>query len=350
MRSHPNRDQMLEPLLRRVLRSGSDGPATGACLDADALAAWVDGALGSREARAVEEHVSSCARCQTLVGAMARTEPPALAQVPWWRRAPAWVVPLTAGAAAVLIWMVVPAERGGVPADRTTSLVDRARARVESPAAAVPSQAPGGAGVAREGQPPRAREETAARIQDRMAAGVEEKRSDRRGAADARVAERAAAPEPAGPEPGLPPGVSPPPGAAAKAAAAVPQAQAAGRLAASDAPAIEIPSPDAAIRWRLAGGTRVERTADAGASWQAVDAGASAPLLAGSSPSPQVCWLVGRRGTVLLTADGRRWQRLPFPEGVDLVSVQASDARTATVTAADGRTFRTSDGGTTWTR
>jgi hypothetical protein len=31
-----------------------------------------------------------------------------------------------------------------------------------------------------------------------------------------------------------------------------------------------------------------------------------------------------------------------------LAAVQASDASTATVTAVDGRSFRTSDGGATW--
>jgi photosystem II stability/assembly factor-like uncharacterized protein len=40
---------------------------------------------------------------------------------------------------------------------------------------------------------------------------------------------------------------------------------------------------------------------------------------------------------------------VPFPEAVDLASVQASDARTAVITTNDGRTFRTADAGQTWT-
>jgi photosystem II stability/assembly factor-like uncharacterized protein len=32
----------------------------------------------------------------------------------------------------------------------------------------------------------------------------------------------------------------------------------------------------------------------------------------------------------------------------DVAAVQAADAQTATVTTADGRTFRTTDGGRTW--
>jgi photosystem II stability/assembly factor-like uncharacterized protein len=76
----------------------------------------------------------------------------------------------------------------------------------------------------------------------------------------------------------------------------------------------------------------------------------STDLVAGTAPASTVCWVVGRTGTVLLTVDGRRWERLPFPEPVDVVSVQASDARTATVTTADGRRFRSTDAGRTWAR
>jgi photosystem II stability/assembly factor-like uncharacterized protein len=49
-----------------------------------------------------------------------------------------------------------------------------------------------------------------------------------------------------------------------------------------------------------------------------------------------------------LSTDGRTWQRVAFPESVDLVSIRASDGVNATVTAADGRTFTTTDGGRTW--
>jgi hypothetical protein len=51
---------------------------------------------------------------------------------------------------------------------------------------------------------------------------------------------------------------------------------------------------------------------------------------------------------VLLTTDGATFTRLPFPETVDLVAVTATSATTAEVTAADKRTFHTTDGGRTW--
>jgi len=73
-------------------------------------------------------------------------------------------------------------------------------------------------------------------------------------------------------------------------------------------------------------------------------------LTAGASPSSSVCWLVGPRGTVVLSVDGGRWQQVGFPEPADLVAVRADDAKNATVTASDGRVFRTTDGGITWER
>jgi photosystem II stability/assembly factor-like uncharacterized protein len=67
------------------------------------------------------------------------------------------------------------------------------------------------------------------------------------------------------------------------------------------------------------------------------------------SPSPSVCWLVGPGGLVLITTDeGLSWRRVPFPVVTDLVSVRATNDRTATVVASDGRTFVTSDGGRNW--
>jgi photosystem II stability/assembly factor-like uncharacterized protein len=112
----------------------------------------------------------------------------------------------------------------------------------------------------------------------------------------------------------------------------------------------EIASPDPSFRWRLGAAGVVEHSADGGSTWEVLPTGVVADLTAGMSPSPSVCWLVGRAGTVLLSIDGRRWQRVTFPEATDLVAVQARDARTATVTTADGRTFRTADGGASWDR
>jgi photosystem II stability/assembly factor-like uncharacterized protein len=58
--------------------------------------------------------------------------------------------------------------------------------------------------------------------------------------------------------------------------------------------------------------------------------------------------LVGHGGLVLLSTDGRTFTHVSTPVAADLAAVQASDARTAVVTTADGRAFVTDDGGLTW--
>ena len=109
-------------------------------------------------------------------------------------------------------------------------------------------------------------------------------------------------------------------------------------------------APDAAVRWRFGAVGRIEHSSDAGKTWTQQPSGVTVELLAGATPTPYVCWIVGRAGVVLRSTDRRTWQRLAFPETVDLTAVSASDAQTASVTAADGRTFKTTDGGRTWFR
>ena len=76
-------------------------------LDAETLAAWAEDRLPAVERDALEAHAADCGRCQALLAAMVRTEPPVEAQPAWWRRISplGWAVPLTAAAAA-LIWLV----------------------------------------------------------------------------------------------------------------------------------------------------------------------------------------------------------------------------------------------------
>ncbi len=158
-----------------------------------------------------------------------------------------------------------------------------------------------------------------------------------------------------------PPAPAAAPSAVAGGAPARPAAQAFERADAADArvaaarksevaAVVEISSSVASTRWRIVGGRRLERTTTGGQRWDGVTLPDALDLMAGASPSPQVCWVVGRGGRVYLTIDGERFTRVVFPEATDLVGVRAGSARVATVTAADGRTFTTADGGTTWTR
>jgi hypothetical protein len=128
-------------------------------------------------------------------------------------------------------------------------------------------------------------------------------------------------------------------------------AAAAQRTAAVAAPATE------PARWRLrapsppaAAIAAVERSNDGGVTWQRVEIPATPALSSGSAPTNTVCWLVGHAGTVLLSTDGKTFRQVTKPTEADLVSVRATDARSATVRTADGQTFVTTDGGTTWIR
>jgi len=126
-----------------------------------------------------------------------------------------------------------------------------------------------------------------------------------------------------------------------------------GAVAGGAAPAAATPPPDAAppvpfVRWRVFPSGVVQRSTD-GTTWTPLTIDPPAPgLIAGSAPYSNVCWLVGRGGLVLLALDGEHFNRVAFPEAVDLISVQASSARVATIGAADGRTFSTADGGFSW--
>ena len=116
-------------------------------------------------------------------------------------------------------------------------------------------------------------------------------------------------------------------------------------------PPLTIVSPSGGTRWRVLPNGVVQRTIDGGSTWEAQDIGVDVAPTAGASPSPLVCWLVGPRGLVLLSIDGRSWKRAAVPDQTaNLTAVRAVDDKTASVTAADGRTFQTNDGGVTWTK
>ena len=109
-----------------------------------------------------------------------------------------------------------------------------------------------------------------------------------------------------------------------------------------------VSAPGGTVLWMFGAGGRLSRSRDAGATWHEQRSGVTVDLKAGAAPSPATCWIVGAAGTVLLTTDGERWERRPFPLAVDLAAVEASSARAAVVTTRDGRRFETLDAGLTW--
>ena len=86
---------------------------TNACLDAETIAAWLDGGLSGEALTIARTHVADCARCQAVVAVMVRTEAAAAAPAAERpsRRWLGWLVPLAAAATAVAIWVAVPGAR-----------------------------------------------------------------------------------------------------------------------------------------------------------------------------------------------------------------------------------------------
>lgn len=377
-------DRLLTAIHRRDETAASPG-----CLDAETLAAWMDGQLGGPMLAHAEAHAAGCARCQSLLAAMARTaaagiEAQAGEAGPRWRFWPGirWAAPLAAAATAAALYVGVrpegpPATVRNRPASASPNeqLAQRAaEARLAAPA----GQSAESADALRKQPPPtemRARSDQAGeRVQkqlDQGAAGAAsnegekkaEKDTARRRLDDTVVLPPVGAiqPAPTVPDPALgevgakAKPQSPPPqprmesSRTATAAFEDPAKAARGASArlVGGGPVL-IATPDPAIRWRILAGTVVQFSSDRGVTWTAQDLGPVGPLTAGAAPAPAVCWIVGRSGTVLLTTDGRTWQRLTFPEPADLAGIIAKDASTATVTTADGRTFATTDGGRTW--
>ena len=322
-------------------------------LDAETVAAWMDGGLDATSLAAAEAHASNCERCQALLATVAKTlpEPETKSVFPLWKW---WLAPIAATAAAVTLWIVVPrdsmrpatvapdtemAQEASEPAPSVPSAPPPAAA-AESPAKpASPPPSDARFAESRRNIPAPRRDQAAdleakAKLADAQANKDVAPLRDRLEKREANL-ERAAA-TPAEPTPAAP----------AAPAAAGSTLGAAAQLR-KQTPPLEFVSPDPKFRWRVTGNT-IEHTQDGGRDWIAVRLTVNETITGGSAPAPLVCWVVGRRGLVLLATDGTNFTPLPFPERVDLTSITAADARRATVTTADGRTFVTEDSGRNW--
>lgn len=107
-------------------------------------------------------------------------------------------------------------------------------------------------------------------------------------------------------------------------------------------------TPDPQVSFRLTSGGFISRTTDGGATWNGQLVSANAELAAGSAPAPNVCWVVGARGTIYRTTDGITWKKVHAPSQGDFTAVSAKDASSAMLTAAGGKRFSTANGGKSW--
>ncbi len=337
MSNDQKRDADMDRLLRAVLKPPPP-EAVGACPEADVLAAFSEGGLTATEQSALDAHIAGCGRCQEALAILSHELPhdqvgeaPAPQASTWftWVTQPRlrWLVPISAVATVAVVFFATRpliAPEGEVPRTEVARMA-------QAPVTPAPPSEGGASALLEKSAPVPEKDERAAAPGAPPAPGVPAR--DKRTAAPvadtmaARVAseEKAAAP-PAAPVAGA----------------------SAMRAQKMEMPLLTVSAPGGSVIWRFGAGGRLARSADAGDTWHDQVSGVSADLVAGAAPTPAVCWIVGTAGTVLFTADGERWERLPFPEAVDLVAVTAASARTATVTTRDGRRFETRDAGLTW--
>jgi hypothetical protein len=389
-------NQAFDRLLGRELARPTS--ASGACPQVDLLSAWFDRALPESEAASVEAHLASCARCQDVLGQLARTEPeilyvhPKPVPTPWtWHLR--WALPLAA--ASIVVFVVgtrqLIAPNTGVQVRQTvrpvavTQSAENSDRALPAPPAASPTSAelppgkPGErtkAGVPADksvagGHPGIRAEKSGVGAQTSGVAaqksGVGVPTPDAAQApgvvADllvATVPSRSSTPASA---PSALPLREPPkeiaitePPAPATVATEVRKVDSprADRFLALDAraraPVLSAFVPGGAAGWRYTKPGFVFRTLDAGTHWAEHALPSAARLLALSPVSSSVCWAAGAAGIILRTTDGATWQVIASPTIADIESIAALDDHRVTVRAADGVTYDTGDGGATWRR
>jgi hypothetical protein len=371
--------------------------ATGAgpaCIDAETLAAWADGGLSQSDAAAVETHLADCDRCTAMLATFVRTAPEVPAPESLWTRWHLrWLVPAATAATVAALYVLVPRPASQVTTSSPAPTTESRALSSQAPAA--PATPPSALADAKEQEAPAAT--APAQASDALAKREDsaqtsrqiplEQQADADAAAKrlqaAPLADTIAAAPPPRPEadrteaksadaqserfsPQVPlarsaPVAPPAPAEGARAAAPPPPAAAAseafstargigGAAANAAAPVIEVVSPDPMTRWRVVGAGQVERSTNGGARWERATLPESATVTGGSSPTPTVCWLIGRAGAIYVTTDGLRFVRAPFVDRLDFISIRATDGRRATVVTIDGRTMRTDDQGATWIR
>ena len=387
-RTDKNSDQ-LDALLRHKMAESADVAEGARCPDPNALAAYYERALPAGENERLENHLADCARCQLMLAAIARADPgesvaPSANLSRWFT---GWRIAAPALAAAVVVAVVVQEMRrreAGIERAQMVAMAKR-EARQEPPrtdavapsaqAPAAPAQATIGALAMNE---PKPAPEAARAASGAGFAGDTQTRAKEKSAPSESGAEypRAmspkvfggAAPSDAGSLAGssradvaVAPAAAPPTAATLSDQPAMGTSQSVAGAARGgyfsggwggrgpDAGYILVPSLTVpGMSWEVGSAGKISRSVG-GSTYVAQNSGVTTDLLAGASPSGDICWVVGRAGTVLRTTDGgEHWAKLAAPVPDDLTSVSADSAAHAVVATADGRKFATTDAGATW--
>lgn len=274
---------VVDATINRVLEAA---PETGGkdCPDATALAAWYD--APRKQLHPLDGHLADCARCQSILAAIARAEDAAAPAVPKWGW-PVLILPALAGIALVVV---------GV------SVFRRSQNATWTPGTLAIKESPS----------------TGARRSSNIIvqAPPHFTTGELVVTSDAFVTNR------------------------------IETTQA---TRTSGRGSVVVAAPDHSVEWLIGKhGAILRRESDRSIHPQA--SGVATDLTAGAAVSSTVCWMIGTSGTILRTTDGQRWETLHAPTTMDLVSVEARTADAATVIAAGGLSYYTIDGGKTWAR
>jgi Putative zinc-finger len=382
----------LDGPMRRIL--SRDSAAADPCPSPEIFAAYFEHSLDPEETERYDKHLAECSACRAVMAGIARagTASPAHAEQHsasrWSWSGVGWLVPVAAAFATLIIAVAIyrisysahkPANAEvamsratpAPPASSSESLAESAPSAPSSTplnAAAPPASIPPLAKSQARPQvpPPPADSSTAAAL-----SGPAEARSADQGNVERESVTTGAAPAPSSPSVGSVNGSS----ATVEVTEAAP-AVVAGNAAKTPAPAkkaldaaqaqlltrnlaarpkaafqakdhLVVAAPDSSITWTIH--TNHVQYSENGQVAPVQDfLPTNSAISAGSAPGGKVCWLVGANGAVVRATDGRSWLAANPPTNVDLTGVTATSAKSATVTASDGKSYVTTDGGQTW--
>jgi len=382
-----------ETALKRKLQSASPSNAAE-CPAPEILAAYYDRSLSRSERARVDAHLVACVRCQSMMASMVRADDADRARPPEASRAVFWMTRLLAPVAVVgvviaivigirtreqrapeVIALASPAvsqrlelaERGAAPASEAAPQVEQ-----ESTIASAPPPAALGKSLTPRIATPHHHRATdksvASSVANSTPMRTESFSASVSGAAKMTnapgtggVGESTRAEQSAGneiaeekSEPSLAENSRAQGSTAAAGAAQAPSEAARASVsstfeaAVTAPPANQISSPDGSVQWQFGIGGLIMRSGNS-SPWLAMRSGVTTDLLAASAPSNDVCWVVGKSGTIVRTLDGgAHWQLVTPPSRDNFVAIRATDSNNAMVFAANGPRFITHDGGVTW--
>jgi photosystem II stability/assembly factor-like uncharacterized protein len=107
-------------------------------------------------------------------------------------------------------------------------------------------------------------------------------------------------------------------------------------------------------RWRVSSEGKLERSTDAGRSWQLMRVAAAPGSFRTVSSVDGNVWVGGTGGALYHSVDGgRTWKRVPviaadMALAADIARVEFTDAQHGSVSTTTGEIWTTTDGGATW--